>query len=182
MNEEYNVTLSKIDNEIIDDVKLAIRYGYSYRKIAQTQYDKTSKLNYCLPEASDILIWLGAQILSGITWDSIKAIAKSIYNIYKNCNNSEDIDKETEYILSDEKELYKFSEYIKEYKNGFTNIPENEYKYIEEEMMADFCSEMETEIYTKEKRMATIEERIQIIKIARIKINKITKRGDNNIQ
>ena len=45
--------------------------------------------------------------------------------------------------------------------------------------MADFCSEMETEIYTKEKRMATIEERIQIRKTARIKIKKITQRKDN---
>ena len=179
MNEEFNVTLSGIRNETINDVKLAIRYGYSYRKIAQAQYNKTSKLNYCLPETSDILIWLGAQILSGITWDSIKAIAKSIYNNYKNCNKFEDIDKETEYILSDEKELLKFDEYIKEFNTGLVNIPEKEYKYIEEEMMADFCSEMETEIYIKEKRMVTIEERIQIRKTARIKIKKITQREDN---
>ena len=44
MNEEFNVTLSGIKNETINDVKLAIRYGYSYRKIAQAQYNKTSKL------------------------------------------------------------------------------------------------------------------------------------------
>lgn len=117
--------------------------------------------------------------MSGVAWDSIKAIAKSIYTNYKKSNKTKKIDDETEFVLNNEKELYKFNEYIKEFENGLSNIPEEEYKYIEEEMMADFCSEMETEIYTNEKRMVTIEERIQIRKTARIKIQKITKREDN---
>ena len=43
-------------------------------------------------------------------------------------------------------------------------------------MMADFCSEMLSEIYIKEKRIATTEETIQITKTAMIKINKLIKR------
>lgn len=179
MTRDVNINLFEIDEEQINNIKLAIRYGYLYRKNAQTQCEESSKINYCLPDVSEILIWLGYQILSGITWDTIKYIGKSIYNKYKNNNIIKDIDKETENILSDEEELYKFCEYIKEFENGLTNISEEEYKYIEEEMMADFCSEMETEIYTKEKRMVTIEERIQIRKTARIKIQKITQRENN---
>ena len=37
--------------------------------------------------------------------------------------------------------LYEFYEYIEEYKQGFVNISEMEYKYIESEMFADFYSE-----------------------------------------
>lgn len=176
METKNNISTSEIDKELLDKVKLAVRYGYSYRKIAQAQFNKTSKINYCIPEASDILIELGSLILSGVAWDSIKAIAKSIYSNYKKSNKTKKIDKETEFVLVNEKELYKFNEYIKEFENGLSNISEEEYKYIEEEMMADFCSEMLSEIYIKEKRIATIEETIQITKTAMIKINKLIKR------
>ena len=42
--------------------------------------------------------------------------------------------------------------------------------------MADFCAEMETEIIMREKRLITIEERIQIFKVARLKIQSLVKR------
>ena len=86
METKNNISTSEIDKELLDKVKLAVRYGYSYRKVAQAQFNKTSKINYCIPEASDILIELGSLILSGVAWDSIKAIAKSIYSNYKKSN------------------------------------------------------------------------------------------------
>lgn len=169
----YITEVQKIE-ELIKNAKMAIRYGYSYRKLAQiNKKDKGSSFNFCLPEASEYLLWLGGAILSGIAWDSIKAIAAKIYSLIK---TNKSIDKETEFVFLNEKELYKFYTYIKDYENGLSDIDDFEYKYIEEEMMADFCAEMETEIYMKEKRKITIEERIQIYKIARLKIKSIVKR------
>ncbi len=150
---------------------MAVRYGYSYRKLAQL--NKRSGFNCCIPEASECLLWLGGAILSGIAWDGIKTIAAKIYSSIK---TKKVINKEIEFVFSNEKELYTFYKYIKDYENGLSDIDDFEYKYIEEEMMADFCAEMETEIYMKEKRKITIEERIQIYKIARLKIKSIVKR------
>lgn len=160
--------------DLIKNAKMAVRYGYSYRKLAQlNKEDKESSFNCCIPEASECLLWLGGAILSGIAWDGIKAIAAKIYSLIK---TNKDVDEETEFVFSNEKELYKFYTYIKDYENGLGNIDDFEYKYIEEEMMADFCAEMETEIHMKEKREITIEERMQISKVARLKIKSIVKR------
>jgi len=65
---------------------------------------------------------------------------------------------------------------VKEFQDGLSNINDAEYRYIEEEMMADFCAEMETEIVMREKIPITIEERIQIYKVARLKIQSLVKR------
>ena len=65
---------------------------------------------------------------------------------------------------------------IIDYERGFSSINENEYKYIEEEMIADFYAEKETEIFNNKKRLPTIEERIEILKSVKIKIKTIVKR------
>lgn len=49
METKNNISTSEIDKELLDKVKLAVRYGYSYRKVAQAQFNKTSKINYCIP-------------------------------------------------------------------------------------------------------------------------------------
>lgn len=47
---------------------------------------------------------------------------------------------------------------------------------MEEEMIADFYAEKETEIFNNKKRLPTIEERIEILKSVKIKIKTIVKR------
>lgn len=169
----YIIDIPKSE-ELIKNAKMAVRYGYSYRKLAQLNKKyKDIRFNCCISEASEYLWWLGGAILSGIAGDGIKAIAVKIYSLIK---TNKDIDEETEFVFSNKKELYKFYTYIKDYENGLSNIDDFEYKYIEEEMMADFCAKMETEIHMKEKREITIEERIQISKVARLKITSIIKR------
>ena len=164
VNEELN-------SELYANARMAVRYGYSYRKIAQK--NGNSNLHHCLPEANEILIWLANAILSGIAWDVIKTTVSKLRASIKNRTS---VDAETRQVLSDDDELAKFYEYIKDYERGFSSINENEYKYIEEEMIADFYAEKETEIFNNKKRLPTIEERIEILKSVKIKIKTIVKR------
>ena len=100
------------------------------------------------------MIWLANAILSGIAWDVIKTTVSKLSASIKNRTS---VDAETRQVLSDDDELAKFYEYIKDYERGFSSINENEYKYIEEEMIADFYAEKETEIFNNKKRLPTIE-------------------------
>lgn len=171
-----NIKLSSIDQKTLKSAKMAVRYGYSYRKIAQLHcHNSNYRLNYCLPEVNDFLLWLGSVVLSGFAWDAIKSMVKKMYNLSREQIHKSN-DKETLLVFTDETELCKFYNYVKEFQNGLSNIDDAEYRYIEEEMMADFCAEMETEIVMREKRPITIEERIQIYKVAQLKIQSLVKR------
>ena len=171
-----NIKLSSIDEKTLNSAKMAVRYGYSYRKIAQLHcHNSNYRLNYCLPEVNEFLLWLGSVVLSGLAWDGIKSAAKKMYNLSREQIHKSN-DKETLLVFTEETELSKFYSYVKEFQDGLSNIDDAEYKYIEEEMMADFCSEMETEIVMREKRPITIEEHKQIYKVARLKIQSLVKR------
>ena len=171
-----NIKLSNIDKKTLKSAKMAVRYGYSYRKIAQLHcHNSNHSLNYCLPEVNEFLLWLGSVVLSGLAWDGIKSAAKKMYNLSREQIHKSN-DEETLLVFTNEAELNKFYSYIKEFQDGLSYIDDAEYRYIEEEMMADFCAEMETEIVMREKRLITIEERIQIYKAALLKIQSIVKR------
>ena len=171
-----NIKLSSIDEKNLKSAKMAVRYGYSYRKIAQLHCRNSNyRLNYCLPEVNEFLLWLGSVVLSGLAWDGIKSAAKEMYNLSREQIHKSN-DEETLLVFTDETELSKFYSYVKEFQDGLSNIDDAEYRYIEEEMMADFCAEMETEIVMREKRPITIEERIQIYKVALLKIQSLVKR------
>ena len=167
-----NIKLSSIDEKNLKSAKMAVRYGYSYRKIAQLH---CHRLNYCLPEVNEFLLWLGSVVLSGLAWDGIKSAAKEMYNLSREQIHKSN-DEETLLVFTDETELSKFYSYVKEFQDGLSNIDDAEYRYIEEEMMADFCAEMEAEIMMREKRLVTIEEHKQIYKVARLKIQSLVKR------
>ena len=171
-----NIKLSSINEKTLNSAKMAVRYGYSYRKIAQLHcHNSNYRLNYCLPEVNEFLLWLGSVVLSGLAWDGIKSAAKKMYNLSREQIHKSN-DKETLLVFTEETELSKFYSYVKEFQDGLSNIDDAEYKYIEEEMMADFCSEMEAEIMMREKRLVTIEEHKQINKVARLKIQSLVKR------
>lgn len=154
--EEYKEGLTYVDN-----VRYAVRYGYMYRKDAEQQQ---FTIHCCLPEASEVLLWLGGAILSGIAWDSIKVMAIKTYTKLKEMNQG--VDKDTEKVLTEESELKVFHEYIIEFSEHRMSISEQQKKHIKEEILADYHAKKETEIMEKYGRIATVEERKIIIKEA----------------
>ena len=137
-----------------EDVRNAVRYGYQYRKEAEVNYPS---FHFCLHDASDVLLWLGNAILGGIVFDKLKDLAKKALEWLKGKETK--IDEETETVLENEGEMKVFYEYVREFSEHRMSITEEQRQYIKEEIMADFGAAKESEIYTKEGRMATIEER-----------------------
>lgn len=140
-------TCPKCNNIIVESPKYdkehnaykAVRYGYQYRKMAQKSIDDKNSIHMCLEDPSPILCFLANIVLSGITWDALKATAKKLYSVIKKHKKKEQIeDKRINEIITDETKLYEFYDFIKEYESGFIHIEEIEYRYIEEEMYADF--------------------------------------------
>ena len=137
-----------------EEVKNAVRYGYQYRKEAEKNH---ASFRFCLHDASDVLLWLGKTILNGIVFDKIKYIAKKALERLR--GKGKKLDKETEGVLENEVELKIFFEYVQEFSEHRMSITEEQRQYIKEEIIADFSAAKESELYMKEGRMATIEER-----------------------
>ncbi|MBO7278959.1 MAG: zinc ribbon domain-containing protein [Bacteroidales bacterium] len=164
-----------------ENVKWAVRYGYQYRKKAVLRAEqKEGSLHFCLHDASEVLLWIGGAILSGITWDLLKLGVKKLFAALHDEGRYDSLDKETQEVLSEEKKLYEFYEYVEEYKQGFINISEEEYKYIEEEMFADFQSEEIGKLGPEKYFILSRKEMIEVHKVAyeksQIKINRIVRR------
>ena len=155
MIEDYKEGLTYDEN-----VRYAVRYGYMYRKDSEQQHS----IHYSLPEASEVLLWLGSAILSGIAWDAIKGLAIKTYNKLKKKNDS--IDKDAENVLANESELKVFYEYVIEFSEHRMSITEQQKKDIKEEILADYDSKRESEIIENYGRLATNEERKIIFKEA----------------
>ena len=164
MMEQY-----KEGNTYSDEVKNAVRYGYLYRKESE---ESNSSLKYCLPDASDVLLWLGNIILSGFVYEQIKVYAKKTLKWLK--ENQKKVDPETEAVLENEENLKVFCEYVVEFSERRMSITKEQKEYIKEEIFADFGSAKEVEIYIKEGRIATLEERKVIYREAKIYAEKLT--------
>lgn len=154
-----------------DEVKNAVRYGYQYRKEAEKNY---SSFHFCLHDASDVLLWLGNAVLSGFVYDKVKDLAKKALEWLK--ERGKKLDTETEAVLENEIELKVFYEYVQEFSEHRMSITEEQRQYIKEEIMADFGAAKESEIYTKEGRMATLEERKVIYREAISYSERLTKK------
>ena len=178
----WAVHLKCCNHDINDDnVKWAVRYGYQYRKQAVLHAnDNDPSLHHCLHSASEVLLWIGGAVLSGITWDLLKLGVKKLFTVIQSEGRYESLDKETKEILSEEEKLYEFYEYVEEYQQGFVNISEEEYKYIENEMRADFESEeiakLEPEKYFRLSRKELVEVHKVAYEKSEIKIKRIVKR------
>lgn len=67
---EHNKNLS-YSNEAFE----AVRYGFQYRKTSEELAKSDSdRLNFCLPDPSEILIFLAEAIIGGIVYDALKSI------------------------------------------------------------------------------------------------------------
>ena len=156
-----------------EDVRNAVRYGYQYRKEAEVNHPS---FHFCLHDASDVLLWLGNAIMGGIVFDKLKDLAKKALEWLK--GKGKKLDKETEKVLENEAELKVFYEYVREFSEHRMSITEEQLQYIKEEIMADFGAAKESEIYKKEGRIATIEERKVIYREAISYSEKLTRKKE----
>lgn len=155
------------EDENIENAMYAVRYGYQYRKEAIMNIGREeSRLHFCLPPVNEILLWLGNVILSGITFEALRAGVKILKSKILDKEFQVECDKETEAILNNDDSLFEFYNYIEEYNNGFGHLPNDEYKYIYEEMMADFSSEEMDKLISVDFFSLSQAERIEIIKEA----------------
>ena len=166
----------------IKNVKYAVRYGYQYRKEAIMNVGREdSRLHFCLPPVNEVLLWLGNVILSGITFEALRAGVKFLKSKILDKEIHVECDEETEAILNNDDSLLEFYNYIGEYNNGLVHLPDEEYKYIYEEMMTDFSSEEVNKLSSGDFFNLPQAERIEIIKEAdkraRERIGLIVKRN-----
>ncbi len=147
-----------------EEVKNAVRYGYQYRKEAEKhEAHKSVYSNACLSEAPNILLWLGKLVIDGITWDIIKKLAKDLFEKFSMSNK---ITGELSCLLTEERELKTFYEYVKEFNEQSMRITEEQFKYIRDEIRADYYGKECGKIFYQEHRMPTIEEYMRITREA----------------
>lgn len=155
--------------EYSDEVKNAVRYGYQYRIVAE----EDSSNNYCLIDASDIFLWIANMILSGLAWDKIKLLISQL--LYKVIETNKPIDDETISVLTEEVELKKFYTYVKEFNEQSMSVTVEQFNYVREEIVADFCGKEYGKIYNNEHRLPTTEEYMRINREANAYADKVMK-------
>lgn len=169
-------------NEIkvdVDMARMAVRYGYEYRKLANVvKSNNTPNLHFCIFQPDEILIQLAQIVLSGVAWDLIKILAQKLYEKIK---QKRKISNNAQKIFEENQSLSEFCTYIKDFQNGLIGLDRFEYEYIEEEMYADFMAELYSDLYKKENRMPTIEEIKVFYNKTQQKISNIVKRKDEII-
>ena len=137
-----------------DEVRNAVRYGYEYRKVAEDP--KQHSLHYSLDDSPDILLWMANMIIGGVAWDAFKFAVKGLY--HQVSNKSISIDGRTITIFSEEKQLKEFYDDIKEFNEQRMSVTKEQFRYIREELVADYVGEETSKIYERVHRMPTVEE------------------------
>lgn len=141
-----------------DDVQNAVRYGYQYRKEAEEH--ESGSAHACLSNAPEILLWLGQKVVEGLAWDLFKELAKKIYRHFSLSDRP--LLKGWDSLLTEERELQKFYSYVKEFNEQRMSVTEQQFKYIREEIIADYYGKECGKIYKEKKRIPTIEEYMRI--------------------
>ncbi len=155
--EEYKEGL-----EYSKEVKNAVRYGYQYRKEAEE--NKDSNVKYCIGDPSEILYWIANMIIGGLSWDLLKyAVKKASKWISKRRIKT---DQETIEILTNEIRLKIFYEYIKEFEEHKMSVDNKTLKYIKEEIVADYVSNIMVEKYLQKEQPPEPDEYVKIIRDA----------------
>lgn len=157
MNQE---TEFKEGIEYSEEVKNAVRYGYQYRLEAEKNTNENIRANYCLPEATDILLWMANMVICGITYDVIKKLSLSIWQ--KLMRMKVEIPNNVNKVLIEDDELRKFVKYVSEFNDKKLSTTEKETSYIRGEICADYVGKKASEIYKKYQRIPTVEEHLTI--------------------
>lgn len=139
-----------------DEIKNSVRYGYMYRKEAESNVSPHASL----ADASDVLLWLASAIASGYVWDVVKSLKN---RILRKCRKSDFFqDGLLRSVLTDEKEFTLFYNYIKEYNNRCMAITEKQFKFIREEIIADYYGKEADKILHEHHRLPTTEDYMRI--------------------
>jgi hypothetical protein len=126
--------------KLITYASRATKYGYKYRTEYEKQVSEFGEVRskYSLLEPSNYWEWLAVASLSGIVgtvaWDIVKFVARQIYNQINNkLSELTQSEKEVLELISNNDELLKFSNYIRQYYKGNAKIPEKALRAILEE-------------------------------------------------
>lgn len=157
MMKPMDKTIYELPNNVrySDETVNAVLFGYIYRKEAEQQSEGV-RVHYCVDEVSQVLLWLGKQILEEVAWEVIKSNAKKLYRHLTNDGTL--LSKVEKSILSDEVELKEFYNDIKEFNEQRMAITEKQFQYIREEIEADVIGEELGNIFSQEEREPTIQE------------------------
>lgn len=145
-----------------DEVINAVRYGYEYRKESEKYADPQDgwHVQHCLPDPSSILLWLASKVFDGLVFEVFKEICKKLYQ--KLIKSETPLSKLVCSILTDEHEMEQFYVYVKEFNDGCIDVTEKQFKYIRDEIRADYCGKESQKIYDQFKRFPTTEEYMRI--------------------
>lgn len=138
-----------------DEVRNAVLYGYIYRKESE-KINEGLELHYSVGTVSQVLLWLGEQILEDVAWEGIKTAAKALYQ--RLTNDGTLLSNVEKTILSDEEELKEFYQNVKEFNEQRMAVTEKQFQYIREEIEANVIGEELGKIYRQDKREPTIQE------------------------
>ncbi len=161
-----------------DEVKASVRYGYMYRKDAEEHLS----VHPCINIDPEILYWIADLIRDGLVWDILKSAAKLLYK--RLSNEGALLDKYTQSVLSEEKELELFYKRVREYNNHCMAITEKQFNYIREEIMADVFGEEAQKIFDREQRQPNHQEYLEMYRKAIKKADDLLgqyKAADTNI-
>jgi len=141
-----------------DEVRNAVLYGYEYRKIAE-DFEEQS-IHYSLGDSPEILLWMANMIIGGVAWDAFKLAVKGLYHQVN--NKSISLSGSIKALFNEEKQLKEFYDDIKEFNEHRMSLTKEQFKYIREEIVADYVGEVSSKIYERDHRMPTVEELIII--------------------
>ena len=130
-----------------EEIRNAVLFGYMYRK--ESERYEVSNVHKSIGDIPEPLLWLAGAIASGLTWDFIKANVKLLY---QHLTQRGVLDKISDLVFSDEKQLKEFYDDIKEFNEHSMNITEKQFEYIREEIEANVIGEELGRIFRREKR------------------------------
>lgn len=142
-----------------EDVVNSVRYGFQYRKIAERN---ETDYHFSLFDPSDILMWIANMVIGGFTWDVIKLSVNKVYGQ----SNINELDEDTQKILTNEDYLKDFCNCILEFNEHRMTVSDEQKKYIIEEIIADYVGKSSSEIIKKYNRLPSEQEYIDIVQKA----------------
>lgn len=151
-----------------EEVWNSVLFGYLYRKEANRKESLSGQIHshFRLGVDSDVLLWMADLIICGITWDALKAISKNLYHSLT--KNRQPLEKTLSSVMSDEEELKEFYKDVQEFNDHSMTVTEEQFKYIRDEIVADFVGKETSKIFIQEKRLPTTQEYMEINKRAAI--------------
>ena len=151
-----------------EEIRNAVLFGYMYRKESERYED--SNVHKSIGDIPEPLLWLAGAIASGLTWDFIKANVKLLY---QHLTQRGALDKISELVFTDEKQLKEFYDDIKEFNEHSMNITEKQFEYIREEIEANVIGEELGRIFRREKREPSVPEIMEAYDKAKKKSNEL---------